>query len=162
MTKSATCHPDRLNHGRGLCKACYAYRYYHAHKAILAKQRKKSYKVNRERELAKQRSYYLANPEIHLLMGARDNARRMQRECTITKEDIKIPERCPVLGMPIKRNAARCAWDSITLDRIDSNLGYVPGNVAVISYRANIIKNCGTAEEHRQVAAWMDSVSKHP
>lgn len=160
MPQPSTCHPSRPNHGRGLCKPCYLYAYYHAHKETLGKKRKRRYKACRERELAKQKLYYLSNPEIRLLLGARDNARRMGRECTITKEDIKIPEKCPVLGIPIKRNSDRCAWDSMTLDRIDSNLDYVPGNVAVISYRANLIKNCGTAEEHRKIADWMDIVCK--
>lgn len=33
--------------------------------------------------------------------------------------------------------------------------GYVPGNVEVISFRANRIKNNGTADEHERIAQWM-------
>jgi hypothetical protein len=46
---------------------------------------------------------------------------------------------------------------SPSLDKINPELGYVPGNVAIISYRANRIKNNGTAEEHRLIADWMDA-----
>lgn len=42
-------------------------------------------------------------------------------------------------------------------DRLAAGKGYVPGNVAIISMRANQIKNDATAEEHCRVAAWMDA-----
>jgi hypothetical protein len=42
------------------------------------------------------------------------------------------------------------------LDRIDNNEGYVKGNVAVISFRANTLKNNATAEELRAIADYMD------
>lgn len=38
---------------------------------------------------------------------------------------------------------------------MDNEKGYVPGNVVVMSYRANRLKNDGTAEEHEIIAAWM-------
>jgi hypothetical protein len=44
------------------------------------------------------------------------------------------------------------------LDRIIPEEGYVAGNVNVVSYRANRIKNDGTAEEHLKIADWMDSM----
>ena len=39
-----------------------------------------------------------------------------------------------------------------TVDRIDSSLGYVKGNVWVVSYRANAIKRDATPEELRRIA----------
>ena len=38
-------------------------------------------------------------------------------------------------------------WNSPTLDRIDNDRGYVPGNVVVVSYMANSIKTNATAEQ---------------
>jgi len=46
-----------------------------------------------------------------------------------------------------------------TVDRIDSSKPYEIGNIAIISWKANIIKNSGTAEEHRRIADWIDSVT---
>lgn len=43
----------------------------------------------------------------------------------------------------------------MSLDRIDPRKGYVKGNVWIISYRANLIKNDGTAEEHEMIAKAM-------
>lgn len=46
----------------------------------------------------------------------------------------------------------------MSLDRIVPSLGYVPGNVAVISHRANRIKSDATADELRAVADWLDGL----
>ena len=42
-----------------------------------------------------------------------------------------------------------------SLDRIVPKKGYVEGNIAWISNRANVIKNDGTAEEHLKVAEYI-------
>ena len=41
------------------------------------------------------------------------------------------------------------------LDRIIPELGYVVGNVAFISHRANRIKDNGTMQEHYDIADWI-------
>ena len=64
-------------------------------------------------------------------------------------EDIpEIPKTCPVLGIGIKSNKMSAPLDSSpSLDRINPNLGYVKGNVRIISNRANRIKSDATADE---------------
>jgi hypothetical protein len=83
------------------------------------------------------------------------------REFTITQEDVVVPVKCPVLGIPIAVEHGKCGMkeSSPSLDRINSKLGYVKGNVGVISRKANTIKSYGTAEEHRKIADWMDEFS---
>ena len=74
-------------------------------------------------------------------------------------KDIAIPERCPIFNtlLVFGDGKGRGRLDnSPSLDRIDNTKGYVPGNVAVISGRANKIKNAGTAEEHRKIAEYID------
>jgi hypothetical protein len=61
--------------------------------------------------------------------------------------DIVIPERCPLLGIPLRHNAKRLHYDSPTLDRIIPSLGYVKGNVQVLSLKANMAKSSLTLEE---------------
>lgn len=39
-----------------------------------------------------------------------------------------------------------------SLDRVDPAKGYVKGNVWIVGYRANLVKNDGTAEEHELIA----------
>lgn len=67
-----------------------------------------------------------------------------------------IPLHCPVLGLPLYRNSGGAAQgpNSPSLDRIDPALGYVRGNVKVISSRANSIKSNATPEELLRVAAY--------
>jgi hypothetical protein len=45
--------------------------------------------------------------------------------------------------------------NSPSLDRINPEKGYVRGNIAIISYRANRMKADGTADEHRLIAEWI-------
>lgn len=70
-------------------------------------------------------------------------------------KDIIIPAFCPVLGIRIEISTRAFSDSSPSLDRINPMLGYVPGNIAVISMRANAIKRNGTAAEHDRIAAWM-------
>lgn len=76
----------------------------------------------------------------------------------LTWADLEWPIVCPVLGIPIDyfSEAGRRDEASCSFDRIDNTLGYVKGNVRVISWRANRIKNDGTAEEHRKIAEYID------
>jgi uncharacterized protein YfkK (UPF0435 family) len=69
--------------------------------------------------------------------------------------DIIIPEVCPVLGIPIRGAADRFDYQSASLDRLIPKLGYVKGNVNVISMRANTVKNNSTYEELEQVYRWV-------
>ena len=43
-----------------------------------------------------------------------------------------------------------------SLDRFVPNLGYVKGNIRVISFRANRLKSDATIDEMRQVLAYME------
>lgn len=77
----------------------------------------------------------------------------------IEVSDIEVPDRCPILGVPFERGVGTHVDMSPTLDRIVPELGYVKGNVAVISYRANRLKNDGSAAEHARIADWIQSVT---
>lgn len=74
----------------------------------------------------------------------------------LTVDDIAIPAFCPALGIPLfKATGAKAQGpNSPTLDRIVPELGYVRGNVRVISARANQIKSNATPEELLRVACY--------
>lgn len=90
--------------------------------------------------------------------------RRIRHRCKerglafdITSADIAVPAVCPVLGIPITLGAAPRAPGTPSIDRIVPALGYVRGNVAVISWRANHLKNnCTSGAELRLVADYID------
>ena len=55
-------------------------------------------------------------------------------------------EICPILKMELKYNGNK-EKNSASLDRIDSTKGYIPDNIQVISYLANLMKSNSTIEE---------------
>lgn len=64
-----------------------------------------------------------------------------------------VPTHCPVLGIEIAPNTKAGPLDSSpSLDRMVRELGYVPGNVRIVSNRANRIRSDATASELRLIA----------
>jgi hypothetical protein len=87
---------------------------------------------------------------------ARKRALRDGVEFTIVPEQVLVPSHCPALGIPlmVSHRGKGGRDNSPSLDRIDPTQGYVPGNVAVISSRANRAKNDLTCEELAAVLAY--------
>lgn len=90
-----------------------------------------------------------------LLTQAKHRAKKRGLPFNIELEDIPIPAYCPVLGIPIHTSGRRgnCA-NSPSIDRIIPSLGYVKGNVLVVSVQANRIKTNATPEEIQLVASF--------
>ena len=90
--------------------------------------------------------------------GARRRAKALGLPYRLAREDVAVPTHCPVLGIELAPGTGgRAINSSPTLDRIRPELGYVRGNVAIISMRANRIKNDATPAELRRVADWLES-----
>lgn len=95
--------------------------------------------------------------KTHLIGAARQRAKAKDLPFDLTVDDFEIPEFCPILGLKLEVSDGRGAGaNSATLDRMDPPLGYVPGNVWVISARANMMKSDANADELRRFAAWID------
>ena len=91
----------------------------------------------------------------YLLNMARKRARDKGLECTIQAKDIHVPEVCPILQLPMERHTGKVQNNNFSLDRLDSTKGYIPGNVRVISWRANYIKNNLSVEQLERLLAYM-------
>ena len=104
--------------------------------------------------------YIQANPEKRLHDVARTRAKKRGLEFTIKWTDVVIPDTCPLLGIPLVWDVYGENWqdDQPSLDRIDSNKGYTPDNVWVVSWRANCIKGNATADELLLVATNMEKL----
>ncbi len=86
-----------------------------------------------------------------MLRHAKDRAIKKGIEFSITKADIPVPETCPLLD--IKLSATDGIPDTRpSIDRIDPALGYVKGNVWVVSTRANQIKSNASWQELELIA----------
>lgn len=108
-----------------------------------------------ETELATER------PRMALLSQAKGRAKDNKLPFNITINDIVIPSTCPVLDIPIitaqdsEQIRSGPTDNSPSIDRIIPELGYIRGNVMVISNRANRIKGDGTLEEHKKIANYI-------
>jgi len=145
---------------RNNCKVCHDEQNKHwklKNKTKIEAQRKlylqRSDVKNRRAKLA--REWSRKNIESTMLTKARARSRKLSIPCTIKKEDIVITEICPVLGIKIQVSDGRQSDFSPTLDRLIPEIGYTPGNVAVISHRANRIKSDATIKEIEMLLKWM-------
>jgi hypothetical protein len=93
-----------------------------------------------------------------MLTSAKNRCKSKGIEFNITKDEIARRETCPISGVILNFRASKISDDSPTLDRIDPSKGYVPGNVWVVSYRANRIKSNATSEELFKIAAAVKAV----
>ena len=91
-------------------------------------------------------------PEYHLFHSAKRRAKEQNVPFEITLDDIFIPERCPLLDIPLKVGQGCCNDNSPTLDKLVPTKGYVRGNILVISDKANRIKSNATVGEIIQLA----------
>ena len=109
--------------------------------AFRSKERRREYERNRYH---KKRKY---ETRAILLKSARHRAKQKGVPFDLELEDIVVPEFCPLLNIRLEVGNGRPIPASPTLDRIKPELGYVKGNVIVISHRANCIKSDATLDE---------------
>jgi len=97
------------------------------------------------------------DPVGAMLRSAKHRAARDGVAFNLTRADVAVPATCPVLGIALSPNwGGRTFHDaSPSLDRIDPLEGYVRGNVAIISLKANRLKSNATTAEIEALAAWM-------
>ena len=91
-----------------------------------------------------------------LFNNAKMRAKAAGIEFSIQLADIVVPKFCPALGIELKVATEHAKDNSPSLDRIDCAKGYVPGNVAVISHKANTIKSNAGLSEIKLVLAYME------
>ena len=95
------------------------------------------------------------DPVKYLWWAAKRRAEQRGILFSITLADVVVPTHCPVLGIELSFGQGRGrANNAPSIDRKIPHLGYAPGNVEVISMRANWLKGNGTADELRRVAAY--------
>ena len=92
-----------------------------------------------------------------LVNGARARSRKSGIPFDLSADDLVLPERCPVLNIPIQPGEATTP-NSPSIDRLNPELGYVRGNVVIVSHLANRIKTDATPPQIRAVADWLDTV----
>ncbi len=105
--------------------------------------------LRRDRAVAKQTTHGKSDSlEWRLWWAANEAARRHEPPLfDLTLDDIVIPSVCPLLGIPLDREAKSWTSNKPSLDRVDPRRGYTKDNVWVVSWRANRIKSDATLKE---------------
>lgn len=147
-----------------ICKACqksFNQAYARLHPEKVKETRKRSQIKDRPLKKDRRRKWRTKNPGKALLEGIKSRAKKLNVPFDLKHEDIVIPEFCPILGIKIESaGTGSDRWSNPSVDRIIPELGYTKENIAVMSYRANMIKSNGTAEEHERIAEWMRQQTK--
>lgn len=111
--------------------------------------RNRAYQHFHEEEISKwQKGYRVDNYRKLLLRRLKQRAMEQNVPFDLSLDDLQIPTHCPVLGKPLVIGGGRGFSDwSPSTDRVIPKLGYVKGNVQIISNRANLLKRDASLEE---------------
>lgn len=97
-----------------------------------------------------------SDPRFYMFCNARTRAKEQGIPFRIIIDDIFIPKVCPIFGIELKRSRKVISDSSPTLDRIIPNLGYIPGNIVVMSRKANRLKNNASLDEMILLGKWAE------
>lgn len=121
---------------------------------------KERYLENKDQILESSKNYYellkSSRPEILLLRSAKHRSKVNNLPINITVEDIIIPEYCPILKIKLECSKGNASKNSPSLDKIIPELGYVRGNIQVISNLANTMKWDANFKELVNFAEWIN------
>lgn len=99
--------------------------------------------------------------EYYLWKAAKTRAKKKNLDFSIIETDIIIPEKCPILGIPLFISESIWSNNSPTIDRIDNTKGYIKGNIAVISWQANNMKANLNLRDIELIEKSMDNFIKY-
>ncbi len=145
---------------QGTCKVCMtellrqwrkdhptAYRNQHTRNGQKRKQRIERDEAYRE----KQREYKRMNSKKNFISGilgrAKQRAVKYGIPFDLVPSDIHVPEKCPLLEVPLVLGTKGNYAYSPSLDRVDPAKGYTRDNVRIISTLANTMKNNATRQQ---------------
>ena len=118
------------------------------HKKVDRTEYKRKYRQNNKEKIAK---YYQDNKEKLIVRRAKTRANKKNVPFNIDEDYIKKiwPKHniCPIFKIKLEQSNLHTGDQSPSLDRIIPKLGYVKGNVQIMSNKANTIKNNATFEE---------------
>ena len=139
---------ERKNNG--ICKKCWI---------LMPSQSNIGQKLYREANPDKVKQWsensYIKNRITWLLYDAKKRAEIKGLEFSLTREDIMIPDICPILNIPIIIDAGKGrTGNGPSIDRLDNKKGYTKNNILIVSDRANTLKSDSTQKERESIYAY--------
>lgn len=131
--------PDKIHNTRGtrlLCDLC----------------------ISRLTQIKRPSSHSAAHWMSQMIVRSRSRALDASVPHSIVNTDIMeiwpTDDKCVILGIPMD-SSKESTETSVSLDRIIPSLGYVVGNIQLISMKANAMKQDATTEELLTFSHWM-------
>ena len=122
--------------------------------------------IQREKERIRKERYPLKVRSQVLRAGMRDRARVKGREfdsnyftVSYLMKRLSAQSNCECCGNPLDisfKADRKFNESSPSIDRVDPTKGYVKGNIAILCWRCNRIKQDATPQELRRIAVFMD------
>lgn len=126
-------------------------------------EKREKYKENSTLEIERRTKYFVEHPEKYLLTTIKSRCKRDNIKFNLTEKDFdKLPTHCPVFNIPLERNLGKRKWSkyALSVDKIQPDLGYVSGNIQILSRLANNMKSEATPEELLKFADWIYATYK--
>ena len=112
----------------------------------------------KERAFARAATIRQRDPLYFMLANAKARAKKQGVPFSVRAGDIETPTHCPVFGVLLQYDGTGRGYgakdDAASLDRIYTDRGYVPGNVIVVSWKANRVKCRLTPTELLRMASF--------
>lgn len=128
-----------------------------------ARRARQAAQLAKERAIAKERRSLQGPAGVyfrHMLRRARRDGVPFNLSPALVETMLRRTPACPVLGIPLRiggrRGSGKRTDELASFDRLDQALGYVPGNVTVMSWRANQLKSNATPSEIFALARWLE------
>ena len=102
-----------------------------------------------------------AKPQWYRFLHKKANAKTSGIDFDLQYDELEWPVHCPVLGLELDYSFGKRTGvppNSPSFDRIDPNMGYVRGNVIIVSHLANAIKTNATVDQLKKVAAFYEQL----
>jgi hypothetical protein len=114
------------------------------------------YRARHNRLIAhRKRKWVAANIDRVRLAAIKRRAQELGVPFDLTAADIRPPKKCPILKIELVRGKGRTEYNSVSVDRIRPELGYVKGNVRILSQRANTMLSDSSPRERLLLAEWI-------
>lgn len=151
---------DDFEPGKTKCKSCRAklFHYYEQHRDREIARATASQNKDRQTTNEKKRARNRKNSVSYILCGIKSRAKRRGIPFDLSHEDIVIPTHCPVLGIPLMIGDGTAGDNSPSVDRIIPNLGYVKGNIRIVSHRANTIRSNASIDELKMLVTFLEGI----
>jgi hypothetical protein len=157
----------------------YALNYYQENKQELSERSKEWYINNIDKRKASQREWTKRTVEQrkqkrlenldsinrkkeenlpkHILGTIKQRCKKRGLDFNLEESDIILPENCPVFGFKLNYTQGRgYKRDGYSVDRINPSLGYVKGNIQILSQLANFMKQDADDKELQMFADWIN------